>query len=54
MTEYVRQNHNVAIAEKRVDTALSLVSPQYRGQRRTSATRAVRKSDPAQSRSFWL
>ena len=41
MTGYVRQKHKVAIAEKRVGTALSLVSPRYTAQRRTSTTRAV-------------
>ena len=37
----VRQKHNVAIAEKRVGVALSMVSPRYTAQRRTSTTRAV-------------
>ena len=41
MTEYVRQKHNVAIAEKRVGTASSMLSQQYRQQRRTSRTRVV-------------
>ena len=41
MTGYVRQKHNVAIAEKRVGVALSMVSPRYTAQRRTSTTRAV-------------
>ena len=41
MTGYVRQNHNVAVAEKRVGVALCMVSPQYTPQRRTSVTRAV-------------
>ena len=41
MTRYVRQKHNVAIAEKRVGAALSMVSPQYTAQRRASRTRAV-------------
>ena len=41
MTGYVRQKHNVAIAEKRVGVALSMVSPWYAAQRRTSTTRAV-------------
>ena len=41
MTGYLRQKHNVVIAEKRVDTALFMVSPQFRAQRRTSITRAV-------------
>ena len=40
MTGCLRQKHMVSIAEKRVDTALSMVSPQLRAQRRT-ATRAV-------------
>ena len=37
----IRQKHNVAIAEKRVGVALSMVSPRYTAQRRTSTTRAV-------------
>ena len=41
MTGYVRQKHNVPVAEKRVGAALSVVSPQYTAQRRTSTTRAV-------------
>ena len=41
MTGYLRQKYNIVIAEKRVDTALSMVSPQFRAQRRTSTTRAV-------------
>ena len=41
MTGCLRQKHKVGIAEKRVDTALSMVSPQLRAQRRTSTTRAV-------------
>ena len=41
MAGYVRQKHKVAIAEKRVGTALSLVSPRYTAQRRTSPTRVV-------------
>ena len=41
MIGYISQKHNVAIAEKRVDITLSLVSPQFRAQRRTSTTRVV-------------
>ena len=41
MTGYLRQKHNVVIAEKRVDSALPMVSPQFRAQRRTSTTTAV-------------
>ena len=41
ITGYLRQKHNVVIAEKRVDTTLSMVSPQFRAQRRTSTTRVV-------------
>ena len=41
MTGYVRQKHKVAISENRVGAALSIVSPRYTAQRRTSATRAV-------------
>ena len=41
MTRYVRKKHNVAIAEKRVGAALSMVSPQYIAQRRASRTRAI-------------
>ena len=41
MTGYVRQKHNIAIAENRVGVALSMVSPQYTPQRRRSVTRAV-------------
>ena len=41
MTAYVRQKHNVAIAEERVGAALSMVSPRYTAQRRTSTTKAV-------------
>ena len=41
MTWYVRQKHNVAIAEKRVGAALSMVSPRYTAQRKTSTTRAI-------------
>ena len=41
ITGYLRQECNVAIAEKRVHTTLSMVSPQVRAQRRTSITRAV-------------
>ena len=41
MTGYVRQKHKVAIAEKRNGAALSMVSPRYTAQRRTSTTRAV-------------
>ena len=41
MTGYLRQKYNVAIAEKRVDTTLSMVSPQFRVQRRTLTTTAV-------------
>ena len=37
MTGYLRQKHNVVIA----DSALLMVSPQFRAQRRTSTTRAV-------------
>ena len=40
MIGYLSRKHNVAIAEKRVDTTLSLVSPQFRAQR-TSTTRVV-------------
>ena len=35
MTGYLRQKHNVVIAEKRVDSTLSMVSPPFRVQRRT-------------------
>ena len=41
MTGYLRRKHNAATAEKRVDTALSMVSPQFRAPRRTSTTRVV-------------
>ena len=41
MTGYIRQKHKVAIGEKRVGAALSMVSPRYTAQRRTSTTRAV-------------
>ena len=41
MTSYLRQKHNVVTWEKRVDTALSMVSQQFRAQRRTSTRRAV-------------
>ena len=41
MTGYLREKLNVAITEKRVDTALSVVSPQVRAQRRTSTIKAV-------------
>ena len=41
MTVYVRQKHNVAIAGERVGAALSMVSPRYTAQRRTSTTRVV-------------
>ena len=41
MTGYLRQKHKVVIAEKRVDSALLMASPQFRAQRRTSTTRAV-------------
>ena len=41
MTGYDRQKHNVTIAEKRDGAALSMVSPRYTAQRRTSTTRAV-------------
>ena len=37
----IRRKHNAATAEKRVDTTLSMVSPQFRAQRRTSTTRVV-------------
>lgn len=40
MTGYVRQEHNVSIAEKRLGTALSTVSPKY-GQQIEATTRAV-------------
>ena len=40
--DWIRQTkHKVAIAEKRVGVALSMVSPRYTAQRRTSITRAV-------------
>ena len=41
ITGYLRQKHKVVIAEKRVDTALFMVSPQFRAQRRKSTTRAL-------------
>ena len=42
MTGYLRQKkNNVIIAEKRVDTALSMESSQFRTQIRSSTTRAV-------------
>ena len=41
ITGYLRQKHNVVIAEKRVDTTLSMVSPQFRAQRRRLTTRAI-------------
>ena len=41
MTGYLRQKNNVTIAEKRVDTALSMESSQFRTQRRSSTTTAV-------------
>ena len=41
MNGYLRQKHNVGIAEERADIALSMVSSQLRAQRRTSAARAV-------------
>ena len=41
MTGYLRQKHNVTIAEKRVDTTLSMAAPQFIAQRRTSTTRAI-------------
>ena len=37
----VRQKHNVAIAEKKVGAALSMVSPRYTAQSRRSTTIAV-------------
>ena len=40
-TGYLRQKHNVVIAEKRVDTTLSMVSSQFRAQRRTLTATAV-------------
>lgn len=40
MTGYVRQKHNVSIVEKRLGTALSMVSPNY-GQQIKATTRAV-------------
>ena len=40
MTGYLRQKHDVVIAEKRVETTLSLLSPRFRVQRRTWTTRA--------------
>ena len=36
ITGYLRQKHNVFIAEKRVDSTLPMVSPQFRAQRRTT------------------
>ena len=41
MTGYLKQNGNLAIAEKRISTTLSLVPPQFITQRKTSTTRAV-------------
>ena len=41
ITGYVRQKYNVVVAEKRVGTALSAVSPRYTAQRRTSTIRGV-------------
>ena len=41
MTGYVRRKHRVAIAEKRVGAALSMVFLRYTAQGRTSTTRAV-------------
>ena len=41
MTSYLRLKHNVFIGKKRVDTALSMVSQQFRSQRRTWKRRAV-------------
>ena len=41
MTGYIRQKYNVAVAEKRVGAALSVVCPRYTAQRRTSTTRGV-------------
>ena len=38
---YLRQKHNVVIAERRVDPTLSMVSPQFRAQRRTLTTATV-------------
>ena len=40
-TGYLRQKHNVVIAEKRVDTTLSMVSSQFTAQRRTLTATAV-------------
>ena len=41
MTGYLRKKHDVAIAEKRVDTALSIESSQFRNQRISSTSRTV-------------
>ena len=41
ITGYLRQKHNVAIAENRVDTALSIESLQFRTQKKSSSARAV-------------
>ena len=41
MTGYLRQNNNITIAEKTVDTALSMESSQFKTQRRSSTTTAV-------------
>ena len=41
MTGYLRQKHNVVLGKKRVDTALSMVSQQFRSQRRTWKRRAA-------------
>ena len=38
---YLRQKHNVVFAERRVGTTLSMVSPQFRAQRRTLTTTTV-------------
>ena len=43
-TKCVGLKHNVAIAGKRVGTALSMVSPQNAAQRRTSETRLVNQT----------
>ena len=53
MTGYLRQKHNVAITEKRVDTALSLESSQFRTQTKKIINNNSSKYNSIQSRLFW-
>ena len=52
ITGYLRQKHNVAIAENRVDTALSIESLQFRTQKKIISSKSS-KYNPIQSRLFW-